>query len=336
VALTPGRTDLAGTEFILPAAIHPQGVALSARVFMPDGSAPNSPGGQFPVAFGYHGSGGLHREPNSPGQNCTTTMESNFTEMTNALVARGFAVVWIDSYYSRDARFCEDNDARFSQFAPSNMDSRLQQVVSRIYDTAFGETAFCTLPRFDCRRMMRIGTSEGATAILAPSHRHIDFTLQKLFDALSDDNKLNVLPNVTYSPLPANRPQPIFSMAISPGCGFFSAIPFATTGTVERIYYPTHHVHIEAGTSDDIPDDCVVRSPSWRGQRQLQAEAIQSREGIPTADYRYHTTTYTSGVHDLWGTRTDALQQKLNDLITTYFPDLPAATARSGTRRTRK
>ena len=313
--LSPGRN---ASEFVLPASAHPRGVALVARVFLPDGSSPRSTGPAFPVAFGYHGSGGLHVAPNTPGDECTQKIENTYQQMTDHLLSQGVAVIWIDSFFSRDPRFCEDNDDDFKQFAPPTMDSGLQQVVNRIYDTVFGETAFCRSARFDCSRMMRIGTSEGGTAVLAPSHRYIDHSLEQLFEP---DGKLDGVDTIAYHPLPANRPVPRFVMAISPGCGFYSAVPLSTSGTkpIEELYYPSQDTYLELGTADDIPDDCAVLPPEWEGRRQLQVEEVMAREGIAPADSRYRPTLYPGGPHALWPAQRETLEAKLTNLIQTYL-----------------
>lgn len=80
--------------------------------------------------------------------------------------------------------------AVFQLFAPPAMDSNLQQVVSRLYDAAFAEQAFCSLTCFDCSKYMRIGTSEGGTAAILPSHRFVDRSLAQLFDPNDPDNEL--------------------------------------------------------------------------------------------------------------------------------------------------
>lgn len=312
--LSPGRN---ATEFILAADKHPKGVALVTRVFLPDGTAPTDAGAAFPVAFGYHGSGGLHVEPAMAGDTCTQTMETTYAQMTTHLLSQGVAVVWIDSFFSRDPRFCEDNDPAFKAFAPPVMDSGLQQVLSRVYDTVAAETAFCTLPRFDCGHMMRIGTSEGGTAVLVPSHRFLDHSLAQLFVPAGFGNKLAQLPVLTYSPLPANRPVPKFVMAISPGCGFFTAIPLSAAGLTQDLFYPAQDTYIEIGTADSIPDECAVAV--GQGRRELQALEVKSREAIADPAYRYRPTLYPGRPHALWPAERPALEAKLTTLIQQYL-----------------
>jgi len=311
--LTPGRN---GTEFVLDKSLHPLGVPLVTRVFLPDNSGPLDSGKAFPVAFGYHGSGGLNLEPATPGDECTQELEPVYQQLTDFLLAQGVAAVWIDSFYSRDPRFCEDNTPEFRQFAPPVMDGDLQQVISRVYDTVIAENAFCGLPRFDCQRMLRIGTSEGGTAALLPSHRYLDHSLAQLFDPNSSLNKLDKLTLLTYSPLPQNRPQPKFIMPISPGCGFFGAIPFAVDGDTKDLFYPEQPAYLEMGSTDTVPAECVVTL--GQGRRQLQAEEVKKREAISDMDYRYHTTIYDGAGHPLWTERTNELKMKLSSLLTTY------------------
>lgn len=308
--LSQGRN---ATEFVLSKSLHPQGVGLALRIFLPDGSSLFDKGAAFPLALGYHGSGGLNREPDQAGQECTQELETAYREMTEFLNAQGVAVVWVDSFYSRDPRFCEDNDPDFQQFAPPAMDSNLQQVVSRLYDAAFAEQALCSLTRFDCSRYMRIGTSEGGTAAILPSHRFVDRSLAQLFDPNDPDNELEKLTDIAFATLPANRPQPKFVLAISPGCGFYGAIPFSVDGDTEDLYYPSQDLFLEIGGADDIPEECAVAIGD--GRRQLQAEEIQNREGISEADFRYHVSIYPGAGHALWEARREEIQAKLLPLI---------------------
>lgn len=312
--LTQGRNS---TEFILSKSLHPLNLGLVLRIYLPDGTSPFDTGGVFPLAFGYHGSGGLTKEPEQPGQECTEELETTYREMTDFLLAQGVAVVWVDSFYSRDPRFCEDNDADFQQFAPPSMDSNLQQVVNRLYDTTAAENAVCQLTRFDCHRYMRIGTSEGSTAALLPSHRYIGHSLAQLFNPDDPNNELDKLPLVPYAALPANLPQPQFVMAISPGCGFYGAIPFSLDGDSNDLYYPGQDVFLEIGSSDDVPKDCSVEI--GEGRRQLQAEEIQAREGISGDNYRYHVSIYPGEGHPLWESRQEDIKTKLLPLIQQFL-----------------
>lgn len=312
--LSPGRNS---TEYILDPAVHPYNVPLYIRVFFPDGGGPLDNGKVYPVAFGYHGSGGLHKAPASPGDECTQELETKYQEMTDLLLAQGVASVWVDSFYSRDKRFCEDNSAAFQQFAPPVMDNDLQQVISRVYDTVTAEAALCSLPRFDCARMLRIGTSEGGTAALLPSHRYLEHSLIQLFDPSSPMNQLAKLTLLTYAPLPAARPHPKFIMPISPGCGFYSAIPFSVNGDTQDLFYPEQDAYLEIGGADTVPAECSV--DIGQGRRQLQAEEVQKREAIAAADYRYHTTIYPGAGHPLWEEQQAAIAPKLTGLITKYF-----------------
>jgi hypothetical protein len=314
-AFAPGRN---ATEFVLDKALHPLGVGLVTRVFFPDGSGLLDQGAAFPVAFGYHGSGGLHVEPAVPGDECTQSLEPVYQEMTDFLLMQGLAVVWIDSFYSRDIRFCEDNTPAFKQFAPPVMDNDLQQVISRVYDTVIAENAFCALPRFDCQRSLRIGTSEGGTSTLLPSHRSLDHSLAQLFDPNSAQNKLANLTLLSYTPLPQNRPQPKFIMPISPGCGFYGAIPFSVNSATEDLFYPEQPAYIEMGSTDTVPAECSTTL--GQGRRQLQAEEVRKREAIAAIDYRYQTTIYDGAGHPLWTERTNELKTKLAALIKQYIP----------------
>jgi hypothetical protein len=308
--LSPGRN---ATEFVLDAALHPQGVALFTRVYLPGGGTLMDEGAVFPVAFGYHGSGGLNVEAAIPGNECTQVMEKTYQEMTDFLTSQGVAVVWVDSFYSRDHRFCEDNTPEFKQFAPPVMDSGLSQVVSRVYDTTAAEAAFCSFSRLDCARLFRIGTSEGGTAALLPAHRFLDHSLAQLFDPGSKSNKLPSLTHCTYAPLPAARPEPRFVVAISPGCGFEGAIPFSVTGATEDLFYPAQNVFLELGGLDTVPAECSISL--GKGRRELQAAEVQKRESISEGDFRYRMEIFPDGHHALWDEQKDAIKARLLPLI---------------------
>lgn len=304
-------------EYLLQAHRHPQNVALVTRIFMPDGGNPLAGDTSWPVAFAYHGSGGVVREPAVAGNTCLVELESKVEEITDFLLSQGVAVVWVDSFYSRDPRFCEDNDPAFRAWAPAYMDGQLQQVISRVYDTAVAETELCQLKRFDCTRLMRIGTSEGGTAAMLPSHRFIDHSLAQLFDADHPQNRLEQLPLLSYAALPAGRPQPRFVMAIAPGCGFHGALPFASDENVEDLYYPAHPVYLELGGDDSTSSECSTSI--GQGRRQLQAEAVQTLESIAEADYRYHIQLYAGEGHPLWENRQADIKPRLASLIATHL-----------------
>ncbi|MCB1213998.1 MAG: hypothetical protein KDK66_00850 [Deltaproteobacteria bacterium] len=305
-------------EYILSSSLHPYEVALRTYVSLPDDSSLFETAGSFPVFFLYHGSGGLFKEPSNLGEDCTQELESNYQEMMTFLNNQGIAVVAIDSFGSRDSRFCEDN-SDFVSFAPPEMDSNLNQVVSRLMDTVVAEKSFCALASLDCSRMARIGTSEGGTAVLVASHRYLEAAWNQLFDAEDPDNELEILTHVAYQALPDNRPTPLFVFAIAPGCGFYGFLPFGVEGEdIENLFYSQSLISIHAGTADSIPAHCAVEL--GEGTRQRQAEEVQSREGIAEANFTYQYTLYADAPHDLWGSHQSELEAALTSLIGLYFP----------------
>lgn len=112
-------------------------------------------------------------------------------------------------------------------------------------------------------------------------------------------------------------------MAISPGCGFFSAVPLSTSAAtpIHNLFYPAQDTYFELGDADGIPDECAVlpAPQNWQGRRQLQMEEVRAREAIAPADYRYRPTIYPGGPHSLWPTQQPALANKLTTLIQTYL-----------------
>lgn len=308
--LTQGRTS---DEFVLSGTTHPLGTALVTRILLPDGSDPRATGSRYPVAFAYHGSGGLFREPAHAGDPCLTTLEPAYQEISDWLLAQGVAVVWVDSFFSRDQRFCEDNTDAFRDFAPAVMDNNLQQTLVRLHDTLHAEKELCRLARLDCSHMMRIGTSEGATAALLPTHRALDSAVAALYDPGNPGNALDRLPLLAEAALPTARPEPRFVMAISPGCGFYGAIPLSTSGPLQQMFYPQQPVYLELGANDTVPAECSTAL--GQGRRQLQAEAVKAGESISDADYRYHTTLYPDAGHLLWQSHQEQIKAKLLPLV---------------------
>lgn len=119
--------------------------------------------------------------------------------------------------------------------------------------------------------------------------------------------------DIAFATLPVNRPQSKFVLAISPGCGFYGAIPFSVDGDTEDLFYPSQDLFLEIGGSDDIPEECAVAIGD--GRRQLKAEEIQNREGISDAEFRYRLTIYPGAGHALWEARQEEIKAKLLPLI---------------------
>ena len=53
--------------------------------------------------------GGLFKEV-TPGQSCSQDIENNYQNLSDRLMNAGVATIMPSSFYSRDNRFCEDND----------------------------------------------------------------------------------------------------------------------------------------------------------------------------------------------------------------------------------
>jgi hypothetical protein len=311
--------DRISSEFRLNSNLHPDGVSLRMRIFLPkaNDSVFNDSGPVYPVVFGYHGSGGLTLAPSTVGQNCATTMDSRYQDITQMVTTEfNMSIIWIDSYTSRDPRFCKDDNSSFDPYRVPGMDSNLQQETLRVYDLTFAESVLCKWKRIDCTRMFRIGTSEGAQGILLPTHRYLDASLAQLFNSSSTKNRLTYLANITYHTLPKNRTEPVFIFPISPGCGFYSFIPFSTTGTAQDMFYPTCPVYMHIGQNDTVPASCAVAVGT--GTREIQALAIKAAESISTADYRYNYVIYPNTTHDVYNLQKTAVKQALRQLVSQY------------------
>lgn len=294
---SPG-TPRNANEVSISGDYHPLGIALTAvEILPPEGVGP------FGVVVILHGSGGLfvepHREGGQPGDPCTETIDPQLEHLMELYVNNGMAVVMPSSFYSRDSRFCEDNDPDYLAFAPSNMDDRAEErIAGRTYDLLATVNYICDNQEFDCDRIIFTGKSNGASIATYFAHTHLHLSSETWFIREADK-----LAEVPYVPIPADRPLPKVVAAISPGCGWHGALPFASDPStlIENLYYPLVPVFLEIGALDTVPDECTIQVPGYDGRRELQVLEVEQRLNINEEASNYNITVYPNTDHDLVG-----------------------------------
>jgi hypothetical protein len=275
-----------------------------------------------------HGSGGLFREQ-AEGQSCSKNLESNYQLLNDELIAKGIATILPSSFYSRDNRFCEDNDNDYLAYAtapffngndPIQRDSeyKTRRVAVRAMDMLATMRFFCDLDQVDCSNACMVGTSNGGTSIMS-------YTAQSLTEdlpAFIDDDKRPFesnhthgtrtdafanFPPLTVSPITlkyqlTHRPTPRFAQLISPGCTMRDIVPDIEPGGenlpfgLEELFYPAAgtELTIEVGTEDGTPDECYQN-----GFRELQARFFEQESTIAANDSRYIIQIHQDGEHNL-------------------------------------
>jgi hypothetical protein len=215
-----------------------------------------------------------------------------------------------------------------------------------VLDALVSMEYLCQRPEVDCSRTCIVGASNGGTAILGYSamdlQRHVVEYLDVGTEARPGESSGALKDRgLAFAPMPrrgsseelagrlAARPLPRFAQAVSPGCALRNLVPNVDdpndAGVVATdLYYPQHDVelHIEIGTSDDVPGDCYFEAGVYEegeGDRWYQALAFEGRTGIDPSESRYLVETYAGAGHDLFGQRTDSLRDKLDFLVDLHF-----------------
>lgn len=330
-------------EITIGAEHHPLGESLRAVLAVPDGAGAKTP---VPACVIVHGSGGLFRE-NAPGEACGPGLESNFRRLAELFEGLGVAALLPSSFASRDARFCEDNDDDYLQYAPApffndgdgapTRDSfyKIRRVVIRTLDLMAASDYLCQRGDIDCDRVCLVGTSNGGTAILGYLANDLERHLLEYTDTTTKrehETNGNFVDRQTafanFPALPADisallaaRPLPDFAQAISPGCSLRKLVPtvepddpeFNPEQHLTDLYYPADPVelHLEIGSKDDVPDACHDG-----GIRQLQADGFDTLTGVPS---RYRVEVYEGAGHNLLGERRDEVHGKLTTLVRRHF-----------------
>lgn len=340
------QAQFSTSEVQIEAGHHALGDALRAVLVRPDAASAAAP---VPGCLVVHGSGGLFRE-NAPGEACGPALETNFRLVAERLAAQGVAALLPDSFSSRDARFCEDNDdAYFAFVAPpfhhpddgtpardGAYDRRRQAI--RTLDLLAAMRWLCARDDIDCRRTCLVGASNGGSAVLGYAaqdlQRHLieflDTATQRVHESASDllDRQVAFAHFPALAPgtedALAARPMPRFVHAISPGCRLRELVPdvladdpgFDPELHRRDLYYPEQRIalHLEIGTADDVPEACYAE-----GLRARQAAAYEAIVGVASSRYRVHT--YDGAGHDLLAEQTDAVHARLDALVQFHFFD---------------
>jgi dienelactone hydrolase len=337
-AATPGVQvlDIEGIETAL-------GDSIRAVLFLPAGASAAAP---VPACIVLHGSGGLFRE-NLPGEACGPALEANFEAVAQTLAGLGVASLLPSSFDSRDARFCEDNDDQWFQFAPppffnegdgpkvrdANYDIR--RLAIRTIDALAASEFLCSREDVDCNRICVVGASNGGSILMS----YVANDLQRhLVDFLDTGSKREHETNANFQErqtafanFPAvsadlqerlvARPQPRFAQAVSPGCFLRKLVPtilptdaaFDPLKHLDDLYYPAAptELHLEIGLEDDVPVHCYDGA-----LREAQALAYAALSG--SGPLRYLVETHEAG-HDLLRDRRGPLLDKLSGLVEIHF-----------------
>lgn len=312
-------------EFLIDGKYHPLGNELVAVINFPEGASANNP---VPGCAIVHGSGGLFRE-NDPGQSCSQQLESNYQRLNDQLIAKGVATILPSSFYSRDERFCEDNDNDYLAFATApffngndpiqrNSEYKNRRVAVRAMDMLATMRFFCDLEQVDCEKACMVGTSNGGTSIMSYTAQSIAEDLPAFIDdekrpfesnsahATRSDAFAN-FPPLTVSPITlkyqmTHRPTPRFAQLISPGCTMRDIVPDIEPEDenlpfgLNELFYPAVGIEltIEVGTDDSTPDECYQN-----GLREVQARYFEQENGINVNDSRYMIQIHQDGEHNL-------------------------------------
>ena len=335
-------------EFLIDGKYHPLGNELVAVINFPEGASAENP---VPGCAIVHGSGGLFRE-NDPGQSCSQQLESNYQLLNDELIAKGIATILPSSFYSRDERFCEDNDNDYIEFAsapffngndPVQRDSeyKTRRVAVRAMDMLATMRFFCDLDQVDCEKACMVGTSNGGTSIMSYAAQ----SLAEDLPAFMDDDKRPFesnsthgtrtdafanFPPLTVSPITlkyqvTHRPLPNFAQLISPGCTMRDIVPDIEPGEentpfgLNELFYPAGDTELtfEVGTDDDVPDECYQG-----GLREIQARFFEQENGINAQDSQYIIQVHPDGEHNLLDDdephRVELLE-RLDNLVDEHF-----------------
>jgi len=335
-------------EFLIPGEYHPLGNELIAVINFPQGASAQNP---VPGCAIIHGSGGLFKE-NDPGQHCSQDIENNYQAINDLLNSKGIATILPSSFYSREPRFCEDNDSDYLAFASApffngndvvsrNTSYKIRRMAVRTMDMLATMRFFCDLDQVDCSNACMVGTSNGASSIMAYSAQSIAQDLpafmddaKRPFEYNSDQTKRNDafenFPELTVSPITLNyqlthRPTPNFAQLISPGCTMRDIVPDIEPGNenlpfgLNELYYPQAGTELtfEIGTADDTPDECYNN-----GFREVQARYFEQESGIAPMDSRYILEIHQDGIHNLLddeGPHSSTILQRLSDLADSHL-----------------
>ena len=275
--------------------------------------------------------------------------------IVDQLFAQGVATIMPSSFYSRESRFCEDNDADYLAFAnspffkPGDIHDRddsykIRRVAIRTMDMLATMSFFCDLEQVDCSRSCMVGTSNGGTSIMAYNAQSLPTDLlefmadeKREFEYNSTHAKRNTafanFPALTVSPITlqydlTHRPLPEFAQLVSPGCSMRDLVqnikpdeeedPFA----LNQLYYPaeTTSLHFEVGTTDNVPNECYLAAPNGDGDRETQARYFEQHMNVAPQDSQYNIYVHQGGPHSLLSDDgySGVILQRLDDLVSNW------------------
>lgn len=348
------NTQRNDSEILIPAKYHPLGNELIAVLHLPEGASANNP---VPGCAIIHGSGGLFKEveieeEEDLGQPCMEQVESVYQNLSDHLIAQGIATILPSSFYSRDNRFCEDNEEQYLQYAGAPFFNgndtvarddhyKIRRVTVRTMDMLATMNFFCDLAEVDCSQSCMVGTSNGATSIMSYSAQSLPKDLlefmddeKRPFEYNSAHQKRNDafanFPALTISPITlkynlTHRPLPNFAQLVSPGCSLRDLVPDIEPGNenhpfaLSELYYPANDTELtfEVGSLDDVPDECYTAAPQGDGLREVQARYYEQQSGINANDSRYIVEIHQGGDHGLLSDDdySETILDRLDDLI---------------------
>jgi dienelactone hydrolase len=317
-------------EYVIDSSYHPLGNELVAVLHLPEGASAENPVAGCAII---HGSGGLFKEI-SPGQSCSQNVENSYQKLSDRLLNAGIATIMPSSFYSRDERFCEDNDSDYIAYGaapffngddPITRDTsyKLRRVAIRTMDMVATMAFFCDLEQVDCNKTCMIGTSNGGTSIMSYTAQSLPKDLSKFIGEQKrpfEYNSTHAKRNVAFANFPeltvseenlqqqlSERPLPRFGQLISPGCSMRDLVADIEPGNesksyaLNELFYPANdsQLIVEVGTLDSVPGECYIDAPNGEGLREIQAKHFEQQMVIAPQDSRYQVHIHQGGAHNL-------------------------------------
>src|SRR5512145_1604749 len=100
-----------------------------------------------------------------------------------------------------------------------NFDDKMEQILSRIYDTDAASRYLCDLEEVDCERMGLLGFSQGGTMVMLALHWQVEQALAHFRETKGGEVDMDI------PDLAPGRPEFKMGIAYYPGCGFDGAVP---------------------------------------------------------------------------------------------------------------
>ncbi len=269
-------------DIVIPGALHPEGLDVPARLFVPileHGARP------MPAVLVLHGSGGLFAMPDDTvvGRPCSPELEPQFARWGERLARLGYVALMPASHDARG--FCDyyEDKARI----PDDFDEPRERLLGRLYDTDAASRHLCGLPEVDCDRIGLLGFSHGASTVMLALHWQLRRALTELTTRLLDLD-------LPVGPLAPGGPTFQVGVAYYPGCGLESLVHLSTGLDDEPMdmYFPSADLYLEHGSQDDLIEDCSVEFGA--GRRQQQSAVVARVDELPDP---YHIRVHTDARH---------------------------------------